>query len=518
MTSKRPNFLFFITDQHRADHTGFGGNAALQTPNLDALAARSTRFDRAYVANPICMPNRSTLLTGRQPSVHGTRFNGISLDPSNETFVRVLAEQGFRTALVGKGHFQNMGHGEGAAENFFSEPGDAWRRANPEGWDLYENLARHRSGRVEFPDSFYGFEHVDLTIDHGDRCGGHYFQWLLEQGVSPDALQGPENAIERYPGWDQVYQTALPEELYPTSYITQQSLGWLDDASKREEPFFLYCSYPDPHHPFTPPGRFWKMYEPAGLELPASFDDPHEHSLPIFRARCQNRGKQLFPVAPFAPTEDQWRRCAAAEYGMISMIDEGVGRILGRLEDLGLAENTVVVFTADHGDMFGDHGMMLKGGMHYEGCVRVPLLIAAPGRTPAVSRSLAGTLDLAQTLLELAGIPAYHGMQGESLVPILEDPIARVRDSVVIEEDELFDLAGVGAHLRMRTLVTEDARLTFYQGSEQGELFDLSNDPGELENRFAEHEWKERRAELCEVLSRRMMEYADRSPKPTYFA
>lgn len=251
---------------------------------------------------------------------------------------------------------------------------------------------------------------------------------------------------------------------------------------------------------------------------PDSFDDPHEHSLRIFRNRVKHRGKQAFPVAPFSPTEAQWRHAAAAEYGMISMIDEGIGRILGRLDELGLRDDTIVVFTADHGDMFGDHGMMLKGGMHYEGCVRVPLLVATPGRSPAVTDSLAGSLDIAQTLLELAGIPAYHGMQGESLVPVLDDPANRVRDSIVIEEDELFDMAGVGEHLRMRTLVTEDARLTLYQGAEQGELFDLENDPGELSNRFAEPTARERRAELTEQLARRMMAYADRAPKPTFFA
>ena len=516
--AQRPNFLFLITDQHRPDHTGFGGSPVVQTPHLDALAARSLRFDRAYVANPICMPNRSTILTGRQPSVHGTRVNGISLDPSNQTFVRVLAESGWRTALIGKGHFQNMGHGPGAAQNFFRVPGDAVQRANPEGWDLYENLERHRRERVVFPDRYYGFDHVDITIDHGDRCGGHYHQWLLEQGFSPEKLQGPENALQRYAGWNQVYQTALPEELYPSSYITLQTLRWLDDAARRDEPFFLYCSYPDPHHPFTPPGRYFDLYEPRGLVPPETFEDPHTDSLPIFRRRLRHRGKQLLPIAPFAPTREQWQHAAAAEFGMITLIDEGVGSILARLEELGLVEITVVVFTSDHGDMFGDHGMMLKGGMHYEGCVRVPLLVSAPGRRPGASDSLVGSLDLAQTLLELAGVPDYHGMQGVSLVPVLDDPRARVRDSLVIEEDELFDMAGSGGHLRMRTLVTEDARLTLYHGSEHGELFELRDDPQELVNRFAAPDARSRRGELGERLARRMMEYAEVSPKPSFFA
>jgi arylsulfatase A-like enzyme len=518
MPSSRPNVLFFITDQHRADHTGFGGHPLAQTPHLDALAARAMQFDRAIVANPICMPNRSTILTGRQPSVHGTRFNGVALDPSNETFVRALAQAGWQTGLVGKAHFQNMGHGEGAAANFFGEPGDAVHRSNPDGWDAWELLSRHRTERVAFPDDYYGFGHVALAVDHGDRVGGHYYQWLVEQGVRPDQLQGPEHALQRFGGWEQIYQTALPEDLYPTSYVTQQSLTWLDAAVQEDAPFFLMCSYPDPHHPFTPPGRYYDRFDPASFELPESFDDTHERSLRVFRDRRENRGKQLFPIAPFSPTEEQWRQCAAKEFGMIAMIDDGIGQILGRLEELGAARDTIVVFTSDHGDMFGDHAMMLKGGMHYEGCVRVPLLIAAPGHTPGVTDGLAGSVDLAATILELAGLPAFHGMQGTSLVPVLGDANARVRDQVLIEEDELFDLAGTGGHLRMRTLVTEEARLTYYDASEQGELFDLTRDPGERENLYAEPEGSPLRAELTERLARQMMAYAETSPKPTHFA
>lgn len=189
MSTQRPNFLFIVTDQHRADHTGFGGNEVVQTPNLDALAARSVRFDRAYVANPICMPNRSTIMTGRLPSVHGTRQNGIPLDWQVNTFVRELGSAGYRTALVGKGHLQNMGHGVGM-EHFFPVPGDAVASPYPKDWDSLELDERHRRERVDFPEDFYGFGHVDLTVEHGDRCSGHYYQWLLEQGVDPEKLQG----------------------------------------------------------------------------------------------------------------------------------------------------------------------------------------------------------------------------------------------------------------------------------------------------------------------------------------
>ncbi len=512
-----PSFLFLITDQHRPDHTGFGGSGIVKTPNLDALASRSMRFDRAHVANPICMPNRSTILTGRQPSVHGTRYNGIPLDWGSETFVRVLRDQGFRTASIGKSHLQNMGQAADLISRFFPSERDARRSEWPKGWDAYEDGERHRHERVEMPADFYGFEHVDLTVNHSDLCSGHYYQWLLEQGVDPTALQGPGQAKQRYEDWWQVYQTAIPEELYPTSYVTDQSIRWLEEQEGADQPFFLWCSYPDPHHPFTPPGRFYEMYDPDAMPVPETFADPHTDSMDFYRYRLKFRGSQRAFVDPFAPTEAQVRHAMAAEFGMISMIDEGVGRILACLERTGRAEDTVIVFTSDHGDMFGDHGMMLKAGMHYEGCTRVPLLIHRPGGQAGVCSELAGSLDLAQTLLELAGCEAYHGMQGHSLVPLLEGGDG-VRDDLVVEEDEIFDMARLGQPLRMRTLITRDARLTLYRGSDHGELFDLARDPHEMDNLFAKPEGRSLRAELSERLARRLMETADSAPIPTHLA
>ena len=518
---RSPSFLIFITDQHRPDHTGFGGNPVLRTPNLDRLAARGMRFDRAFVANPICMPNRATLFTGRHPSVHGVRFNGISLDPTASTFVRTLRENGWRTAQFGKLHLQNMGVGGAFIGPIWHDaaPGDALRSVHPEGWDLWENGDRHRREKVQIPPDFYGLDEVELAVNHGDLVSGHYWQWLLEKGVDPTQLQGPGRALPHASKWNQVWRTAVPEELYPTRYVAERTAAFLERQAKTpERPFLAFCSFPDPHHPFTPPGRYFDLYDPARIPLPETFGDRHERSMPHLQRMIASRGQQGMPVAPFAPTEEQFREMAACEYGMISMIDDGVGGVMAALERSGRTDDTIVVFTSDHGDMFGDHGLMLKASMHYEGCIRVPLVIAAPGRAAGVSRSLASTLDLPQTLLELAGVPAYHGMQGASLVPVLADPGARVRDHVLVEEDQMFDMAGVGQPLRMRTLVTEDARLTLYQGAERGELFDLARDPRELVNLWDDAGAGALRAELALRLARAGMQVADTSPKPTFLA
>ena len=200
---------------------------------------------------------------------------------------------------------------------------------------------------------------------------------------------------------------------------------------------------------------------------------------------------------------------------MISMIDDSIGTILAQLERLGLSDNTIVVFTSDHGDMFGDHGVMLKGGMHYSGCTRVPLLIHVPGQQPGSSSSLISSLDLGPTLLAHAGLSAFYGMQGVDASLLLTDSRATVRDEIYIEEDQLNDLLRVGMPLRMRTLITQDTRLTVYQGYDGVELFDLKNDPSEMHNKTAD---KALRAQMSERLMRTMMANADMSPKPTAFA
>ena len=209
---------------------------------------------------------------------------------------------------------------------------------------------------------------------------------------------------------------------------------------------------------------------------------------------------------------------AARAYGMIAMVDDGIGRVLKTLEESGLADDTIVIFTTDHGDMFGDHGMMLKGAMHYDGCIHVPLLIKAPGKEAGVSQSLVGSLDLAATALSLAGAEGYQGLQGHDLTPLLDDPSITPRDSVLIEEDQVHDMVHTGKSLRMRTLVTDAARLTVYDGLVHGELFDRVNDPNEMRNLYGQPEGAALQAEMTTRLAQAMMSHADHSPRPTAFA
>lgn len=491
--SGKPNFLFIITDQHRADHTGFGGNPVVRTPHLDAIAKRGMSFDSAYVANSICTPNRCSIITGRMPSKHGAASNGISLDWYANTFVRRLKDAGYVTGLVGKAHLQDWGDlpAPFETENLPPVRDRSLVYEYPDNWNLHERRSRHRAGYVEYPEDYYGFSHVDMVVGHSDCCTGHYQHWLKDKGFDPSDLLGTMTpaspSLATCSSWWQVRQPRLPEELYPSRYIAEKSARFLKQQAGKDAPFFLQVSFPDPHHPFTPPGKYWDMYRPEDMVLPPTYSDDHKTSTWLARACAKRAGNPEQPVMPFGPDEHQLRHALAAQYGMISLIDDCVGDIVKTLAELHLYEDTVIIFTSDHGDMFGDHHIILKGALHYEGCIRVPLVISDPRRPcDQASRSLVGSIDIAPTVLELAGVTAYEGLQGSSVVPVLENHNAVVHEALLLEDDYPNDMLRTGMPTRMRTAITKEARYTRYLGADMGELFDLEQDPQELTNLFGE--------------------------------
>jgi len=201
---------------------------------------------------------------------------------------------------------------------------------------------------------------------------------------------------------------------------------------------------------------------------------------------------------------------------MITMIDDAIGRVLAALSALGLADDTVVIFTTDHGDYLGDHRLLLKGPAHYESITHVPFIWAEPGgRAAARSDALAGTLDIAATILDRAKIEPYNGVQGISLLPLIQASGERLaRDSILIEDEQQRAAFGLPAGARLRTLVTRRWRMTIQHGDPYGELYDLQTDPHELDNLFDDPAHRGVRAELMEKLAYRQMELADRSPLP----
>ncbi|MBL7176501.1 MAG: sulfatase-like hydrolase/transferase [Desulfobacteraceae bacterium] len=474
------NVIFFITDQQRADHLGCAGNPVLKTPAIDKLAGEGVRFSNAYVANPTCMPNRASIMTGQFPNTCSRSF-GVNLPEELPTFPGTLREQGYATKAIGKMHLQYWaGVVDKSVQSAEFMPG--WM--NPQ---THDRMVK------DFPTPFYGFDEVDLVVGHGDSCNGHYVDWVKERApeLAPLLLElAPKILTDLY------RKSPIPEEYYSTSYLTDRSVDFLERYAKGdygERPFLLKVSYPDPHHPCTPPGKYADMYKPEDMELPPSFGDAQsvrDHPYIGPRSNDPNLGRMLFRIS----NEEEVRNFISHTYGMVTMIDDSVGRILSTLEKLGLDDDTLIVYTSDHGDMMGDHGMLLKGWIPYKGILHVPLIFKAPGVTKAgsVSDSLISAVDLAPTILNLCNIDEEAqppDMQGLDYTEILKNPGQRLRDCCLIEVDEtdsglLKAIPGSGkAAGRLKYLITDRYSLTVFDGhSGYGDLFDLQEDPHELNN------------------------------------
>jgi arylsulfatase A-like enzyme len=483
--AKQPNVLFVICDQLRADHLGFAGNPIVQTPNIDRIAAGGTIFDRAYVNNPVCMPNRSTLMTGRMPSAHGVVFNDRALDPNVNTFVAQLRDAGWRTALIGKSHLQH-GESRAAVADYGQTPGVF--SPFEEGWDTIEHQERYEVDDLVDPDDYYGFGHIELAVGHGAFAGGHHYRWARQKGVSKELLRAgldPTFEIEgRSADWWQIHPTPYPEEASSTTFVTERTIDFIEQADADGAPWMTWCSFPDPHHPLAAPDRWLRRHDPDDIPLPETFDDPGDHWPPhLTRTRSNDapdHGGGLY-VIPFGPTPEQARAAIAATYGMIEAIDDGVGKILATLDRLDAVHDTIIIFTSDHGDMMGDHGLLLKGTLHFEGCLRVPMVVNVPDGAGQRTSSMAASIDLPHTVLDLCGVREFQGMQGASLAPVLADPTVSVRDNVLVEDDMPLALFIPDQPLKTRTIVTAGGRFTRdSNGNEM--LFDLHADPDELHN------------------------------------
>lgn len=527
---RQPNFLIFLTDQHRADHLGCYGNRVVRTPHIDSLAERGWRFDRCYVSNPVCMPNRAAMMTGRLPSINGARGNGVPLPLESVTFFDVLSEFGYRTALIGKCHLQNMEDAPPAlppAAPVSTRPSQRFPEArqlnlhDPAYQQELRSSWERPEHRLRLP--YYGFQDVMLCNHHADECFGDYLRWLQAEHPDVAGQLGREHGL-RDPSYvaPQAWHTRLDEFQYPTHYIAEQTMGWLErHASERsDQPFALLCSFPDPHHPWTPPGRYWEMYDPDTIELPASSlhaGQAQRHVQWLRRERADGRARLDTPRM-FAAQTREIQEIIALTYGMITNIDDRIGMVMDKLRALGLDRDTVVIFTSDHGDLMGDHGIMLKGPLHYQGLVRVPFIWSDPHAKGGARADLSSSMDLAPTILRRANISVPNGVQGRSLFDERGAALPSGRQAVLIEESQQRAYVGFDTPVQVRTLVTERHRLTLYHEGDWGELYDLELDPQECHNLWDDESSRGLRQSLVEALARTLMGHADMSPRPTSLA
>lgn len=520
----KPNFLFIITDQHRADHLGCYGNTIVKTPNIDNIAVKGCKWDKFYVANPICMPNRASIMTGRMPSLHGVRHNGISLSLDHTTFVELLKDAGYKTGLIGKSHLQSF-TGLPATNTYQPNPHlhtpceelrDAFKHnRHSKEYDLEVLSKWDRPLAQRIDKDFYGFEHVEITADHADAASGDYLFWAREQNPDFDNLVGPEHALpDNRINAPQAWRTAVPEELYSTSWIANRAKNWLADRADDDKPFFLQMSFPDPHHPFTPPGKYWDMYDPADILLPQSFGKSDLPPIKAMYEAMKNGSDPRDNQSPFSVSEDEARQLIALTYGSITMIDDAIGQVLKQLEVSGLADNTIVIFTTDHGDYMGDHGIMLKLLLHFQGTIRVPFIWYDPAQ-PKYGQSiadLASSIDISATILARAGVQTFNGMQGRDLLSTAPP------EAVIVEEDSQRKMIGFERPQRIRTIVTNRYRMSLREGEDWHELYDLQMDPDELENRYFDSTLADLRHELNEIMLKRIISLQDRAPLPAYRA
>jgi arylsulfatase len=423
MIAKTPNILFMMVDQMRADYMGCSGNPWIQTPALDRLASEGTRFSQCVTPVPVCMAARHSFMTGHRCATHGRFANNVpDPDPLHETVMQLLGFAGYRTRAIGKMHFRPV--------------------------------RRH-----------HGFHRMELMEEIPDfRQDDDYLMYLNENGYGHKReVHGVRNLLYHLP---QV--SMISEEHHGSTWVADRTIDFL--RKNRDKPFFCWSSWIAPHPPWNPPEPFASMYANEDMPLPDHWGRD-VNTLPP-----RHRGMTNFADMGNAPTE-RWQRAKALYGASISLIDKGVGRILRALDELGLAENTLVVFTSDHGEMLGTYQMWQKG-VPFEGSVRVPLLMRLPGKfdTGVVNDDLVSLLDLMPTMLDIAEVdyPGEKALTGDSLMGREGGGLAEARDDYVIE-------IGQGTS-RWLSLRGKKWKYNYWLADGWEELYDLETDPTEASN------------------------------------
>ncbi|MGI9336816.1 MAG: sulfatase-like hydrolase/transferase [Gammaproteobacteria bacterium] len=493
--ASRPNILLITSDQQRGDCFGFEGRP-IRTPHLDELARDGTRFAACITPNLVCQPSRASILTGLLPRTHGVDDNGLDLPAATGEagFAGALGEAGYRTGYVGKAHF--------ATAHTFAATG------TPE--------SRH-SMKDYGPDWFgpyMGFEYVELVVEGHNHwipekppSGQHYERWFHMDGRGEERHQ---LYLQKRPpdvGAVQTWHSQLPPAWHNSTWVGDRTIDYL--RAHAGEPFCLWASFPDPHHPFDAPDPWSRLHHPDEVDLPEhrtlDFDRRpwwHRASMegtPQIQANLREIRENYSRVP--AQSDEQLRALIANYFGMIALLDHNVGRILAELAQIGLDANTLVLFTTDHGDWLGDHGLLLKGPMAYEGLLRVGQIVRGPG-VPArqIIDDPVSTLDLTATICDYAGASPLLDHHSRSLRPLIEGS-GEGRDFALSEWQ--LNPSRCGVALEICTVRTRRHKLTLEHRSAAGELYDLRDDPNEMDNRFGDPGMRAVEQELTDMIRSR---------------
>jgi len=441
-SANRPNILFIMADQHRGDCMGCDGNRAIRTPNMDAIAREGVRFRNAYTSTPSCIPARAGLLTGLSPWHHGLLgMDGwpIATEYPHE-MPKSLRQAGYYTATIGKNHY------------------DPPRESH--GYDLMLND-----------------EHHDVrNISRSD-----YHSWFWHNAPNIKGPAGPNDTSDAVDGagfgwkdfWNAYQAKAYPyaERMHRTRWVGRSAVNFLRTYD-RPKPFFLKVSFIPPHSPYIPPKRLMRDYMDSNL--PKAF---HAKWSDKYRPRS---GPGL-DIWHGDLGEEQVRRSRAGYYGEVTFVDEQIGHILEELDSRGLMEDTLIIYTADHGDMLGDHYMWRKV-QPYQSSARIPMLMRWPkglvsGRRGQVRSQTTELRDLMATFMDAASAPIPETLDGQSLLSLADGKTEGWRPYIDMEHDICYSPL-----VHWNALTDGHTKYIFhaFDGSEQ--LFDLDNDPHELQD------------------------------------
>jgi len=465
MPDSRPkNILFITADQMRWDCLGCVGNEIIKTPTLDAIARRGVLFRNGFSPDPICVPARATMMTGNYPQVcTGEKRNSGRIKDGQPLLSSVLQSVGYRTYAKGKLHFVP-----------YQPPG------KPRLVHGLENVELTESGRM-----IRQFDPTGATPGIED-----YFDYLKEVGWCGYARAHGIGNNDIRP-----CASPLPKEHYVDHWIADRVIAEVDAhlAASADTPFFMWMSSPKPHSPYDPPRPFDNLYDPRLIPAPAGSPELlHGRYAGIDRVRHTHAAVDISPEA--------WRVIRSYYYGNITFLDEMIGRVLSHLEEKGVLDDTLILFTADHGDLLGDFGSVFKSN-HLNGAVRVPFIVCGPGvEAGRVSDALVGLQDILPTFASFAGADVGADVHGVDLMPHLGDASADVRDVYYATT------RGLG-----QTAMVTDGRFKYIyaEANATEELYDQIADPGELVNLAVDGGKEELRARMREMLIACAREFDD---------
>jgi len=467
--AERRNVMWIMVDQLRWDYLSCYGHKTMDTPHLDGLAARGVRFNRAYIQSPFCGPSRMSYYTGRYCRSHGATWNGFPLRVGEMTLGDHLRPLGVRTALVGKTHM--IPDLEGMTRLGIDPKSDLGVRIAECGFEPYErDDGQHPYGPVKGDPEYNRY-----LIEHGFTGENPWEDWA-------NSAEGPNGEI--LSGWlmENAHLPArIPEEHSETPYMTRRAMQFIEDAG--DQPWLCHLSFIKPHWPYIVPAPYHNMYGPKDMQPAIRSEAEKQTDHPVFSAYQNTR------ICKVMSHDKVRERVIPAYMGLIKQVDDQMGKLFAFMEERGLVDNTMIVFTSDHGDYLGDHWMGEKDLFH-DPSVRVPLIVYDPRKEAdaargTVSEDLVEGIDLVPTFLEFfGGEQKPHILEGRSLKPILTGQTTEWREFAISEFDystryarELLDVDQKDARLVM---VCDKRWKYVYCEKFRPMLFDLENDPNEL--------------------------------------